>query len=179
VTDDIKPPLKAVRDGYAPAPFFFEQSNAEDGIRLVAWTGNLDQLRSLFRSIVESFSDNLELLFKTDTDSEDGQWTRFHGSVPSWKFKQAISTFDELIFRDGGSVLCVKDSRIGDYLALDQNGIFFLYSNKPIYPSIFQAHGFDMRQNELIDEKPHWNVRPKNASEDGKKFIQELGLLRV
>lgn len=176
VTDEIEPPLKASHPDYNPAPFFFVERNSEGNVRLVAWTGEIDQLRTSFRRVIDGWEDTLDVLFKTEQNPETGDWTRYYGRLSAPKFKDAIPTFDEIIFRDGGSVLCVKDARSGDYLALDQNGILFVYSNDPGFVPKFKELGFEMRKNKLIDEKAHWNVHPKNAGAKRKLFVEHLGL---
>ena len=75
---------KAVREGYSPSPFFYEQTNERSEARLVGWTGSVAQLQSLFERLTSELPNNVDILLKVRRDEpitpDSGDpWERYYG----------------------------------------------------------------------------------------------------
>ena len=168
---------KAIREGYSPNPFTFRQVS-EHGTRVVAWTGNIQQLKRGLLAALERFPDTVEILLKTETDaaSERGGWRRFLGMTDKPTLVDLASACEQLVFSDGGSILCIRRVDTGEYLALDEHGILFVYSSDTAFMRVLEQIGFERRVEALLYEAAHWHIRPPKCEEQEQWFIDRLGL---
>jgi hypothetical protein len=172
---------KAVVQGYAPRPFFFAQTSPQGSIRRVAWTGDLPQLKRLVYAILRHFTANALVLMKVGKeDVADGPvWTRYHGEAPLAKVIQAMQANERMVFQDGYTQLCVRDADTGDYIALDEHGVLYIYSDDPVFAQICTDSGLSEREEALISEHGHWRRALDNADDLQHRFISALGLQQV
>jgi hypothetical protein len=179
VTDSISP--KAYREGYAPDPFVFEERNDSGDVRFVAWTPDVARLKRLVYAILDMFPDRVEVLFKTETGAESGRdgWQRYSAESTRTAIVEATRDSEELIFHDGGSMLCVKRMDDGAYLALDEHATLFIYSDDRTYLTVCEQLGFENRVTELVSDAPHWHHRPAHCEEHEQRFIRRLALASV
>jgi len=169
---------KAVREGYAPPPFVFEERHESGDIRFVAWTPDIPQLKRTLYAVLERLPEQVEVLFKTETgggSARDG-WQRYFATADLIAVVEAIREAEELIFHDGGSMICVKDVVTGDYIALDEHATLFIYSSDRAYLMLCERLGFENRKNDLISAAGHWQVRPAHHQEQERTFIDRLNL---
>jgi hypothetical protein len=180
---DVETLPKAVREGYAPAPFFIRQEYEAGSIRWVAWTNSLPDLKSLFYHILDAFPETVEVLLKIKQPGADGvaadSWRRFHATCPVEEFAAAVRENETFAFQDGSSQLCAMCGGGGDYFALDDHGIFFLYADNEGVGKLLQRKGFEERTEELLSDAPHWHVGSSQAQEQRERFIARLGLKSV
>jgi hypothetical protein len=171
--------FKAIREDYSPAPFFFREEFEFGKHRWIAWTSSLGQLKELFYRVIQSFPDDVEILLKlqqaVQVDPNIDQWQRYHGNCHLNTLLAVIEENEGQVFTDGGSQLCVMCGGGGDYLALDEHGIFFLYADDENIPIVFAELGFECRRQKLVTEGGHWHYRP-GENEKWQPFIEQLGL---
>jgi len=179
-SDDQSP--KAVVEGYGPAPFAYAQTNDRDGsIRLVAWSGKIADLKRLVYAVLRLFSANVNVLLKVEKqDTADGPvWTRYHGEAPLAKVVQAIESNERLIFQDGYTQLCVRDADTGEYFALDEYGVLYIYSDDDRFVRACRECGFEDLAEDLISERAHWRRSLEDAADLREGFIRTLALAEV
>src|SRR5215831_3109881 len=112
---------KAARDGYSPAPFVFQERMA-GGARLVAWTGDVDQLRRLFLHLVSLLPETVDVLLKvepdlkpTSADDDDERansvddWQRYIGECPRSVLLRGMAMCDAFVFSDSRCQLLIRD----------------------------------------------------------------------
>lgn len=173
---------KAARDGYHPSPFFFSQKNTADGsLRWLAWSSVGELMERLTNDVLQRFSEDLEVLLKIEKqDTSDGPaWSRFHGAAKRTEVCAAIESVRSLIYGDGYTQLCVRDSPTGNYIALDEYGILFIYWDDENIAHICREAGFEQRQHELISARPHWRKRIPDAADLQRQLIDLLRLRAV
>jgi len=173
---------KAIREGYSPAPFFFHQEYEPGKMRWIAWTSSLPQLKELFYRAVRCFPNDVQVLLKLQqaerADPVTGPWQRYHGNCLLEKLIAVIEENEDQVFTDGGSQLCVMPGEGGDYIALDEHGIFFLYTDNEEFRNLFAELGYKDRSQELLWDAGHWHYRPGD-NEKWLPFIEQLGLQAV
>ena len=154
------PRPKAVRDGYSPPPFFFRQDYQAGNKRWVAWADSVEDLKPLFYRLLDSFTEEVEVLFKNERDdspqSTADPWQRYHGACLLKEVASAIRRHEELVFQDGGNQLCIRCADEGDYLALDEHGILFLYAEGDGFAALCRELGFEEGVRPLLYEGGHW-----------------------
>jgi hypothetical protein len=174
---------KAIREGYAPAPFFFRQAYQPRGERWVAWTSSLPDLQALFYRVLSCFPAEVEVLLKLSRDDgpahEGRSWRQFYGACDLEEVSAAVRAQEALAFVDGGSQLCVRCAGGDDYLALDEHGIFFLYAEDDGLAALCEEFGFERRAEQLLYEAGHWHYRPGQVEQGWQRFVRRLGLQEV
>jgi hypothetical protein len=168
---------KALREGYLPEPFVFRQVS-DQGVRVVAWSSDLQRLKRGVLATLERFPNAVEVLFKTQTngDGERDGWRRFVGMTDKATFIDLATTCEQLVYSDGGNTICIRRPDTGEYLALDEHGILFVYSSDPGFLKALEQVGFENRVEPLLFEAPHWHIRPPRAEELEQWFIKRLAL---
>src|SRR5688572_33426018 len=115
---------KAIREDYAPAPFFFRQEYQPGAERWVAWTDSCTDFRILFYRVLDCFPEDVDVLLKLIAENkpihENGPWRRYHGNCGRDELTHAVREQEDLVFLDGGSQICFRCAGGGDYLALDE-----------------------------------------------------------
>ena len=167
--------LKAVVDGYNPSPFYFREKY-ENGHRYVAWSNNLIQLKKVFYGIVSEFPEDIEILLKISFEDEPEKFDRYYGKINKADFLLIIKENELYVFSDGNHQLCVRNPVSGDYIALDDHDILFIYSDLNENIEILKNNEFEERKEKLILEEGHWHVRPSNSEELSDRLIKKLNL---
>jgi hypothetical protein len=174
---------KAVADGYEQGPFFYRDEHPSGAVRWVAWPGSIDGLRDLFYRVIGVFPDEVDVLLKVRQwdQGEPGEerWQRYHGTCTRDRLLEVIGEHDDLVFRDGHLQLCVMCGGGGDYLALDDHGLFFLYSEDDGFAALCRKLGWEERRGELVGQQPHFHGSSDAFDEERPRFISELGLRAV
>jgi hypothetical protein len=164
---------------YNPHPFFFRQRYS-GGFRLVAWTPELSQLKTLVYSILDTFPDSVEVLLKLREEEFSDQFSRYFGAVRRNDLVETIRRNESFVFSDGGNQLCVKRLDTDEHIALDDHGVLFVYYSKSAqFVDLCRSNGFRRKRRKLIFADGHWHIRPKDSVSLGKGIVRELGLESV
>ncbi len=181
--------IKAIVDGYNPSPFFFKVHDDED-TRIVAWTANISQLKKLFYSTLKLFPEDVDvmlLLYKkteeiADWNDERQQWNRYYGKAKRDSLTRCVRQFEKYIFCDGFNQLWVRRLDTKEYVVLDDNGIFLIYSDFHKYVDLCKRNNFEERVEKCISEVNHYHVaahywfKDKSLENAGEEFISRLNL---
>lgn len=168
---------KSVRGDYSPNPFYFIEHNEEYALsRIVAFTQDVNQLKTLFKEIIEYFPQEIDVLFKI-LDGND--FDRFHGIIEKYKLLVTLNKFEEFVFEDGSFQLCIKFPDNDEYVALDEHGVLFIYSLDEFFINKLEKNNFIARKEEMIFLKPHYHHMIKDSEIFAQKFIEELELEEV
>jgi hypothetical protein len=159
--------LKAVLQGYEPAAFYFRQSHPGGDERWVSWTPSLKMLKDTVYAILESFPDDVDVLWKHyDSEDAEGQpeWIRFCGTVAKSELIDSIRRYESFVFQDASNCLCVRRLDTDEYFALDHKGPLYIYSDSDWVPQLLARLGYENRIEKLITEGGHWSrTFPDNA----------------
>lgn len=169
---------KAIVKGYNPKPFFFKEE-ANFGSRYVAWTSDLNQLKNLVYTILQEFPEELDILFKQQKESKTDEFNRYHGYVSKILFTDILQEYELYLFSDGFHQLCVRREDTGEYIALDDHGILFIYSDSEHIAKICLNNNFENRNEKLIFKQPHWHYSPAGSEKTKDIVIQKLSLKAV
>ena len=86
---------------------------------------------------------------------------------------------EPFIFSDGAHQLCIRDMNSDEVLALDEQGILFVYSEAPHILELLERNGFENRKEELLYDVPHLHIWTQESRELAEKLIEALNLERV
>jgi len=155
--------------------FFFRQKHS-GGFRLVAWTSELPQLKRLVYSILDTFPEEVEVLLKLREKEFDDRFSRYLGPVRRDKLIETMKVKEPFVFADGGSQLCVKRLDTDEFIALDDHGILFIYSDSPQFVDLCRRKGLKRQRRALIYAHDHWHIRRKDSVRVGRGLVKALGL---
>jgi hypothetical protein len=171
---------KAFAKGYSQEPFFYLDRHPSGMVRWVAWPGSVDGLRTLFYRVIGAFPDEVDVLLKVrqwDTGAADPErWQRFHGTCTRERLLEVIGDHDDMVFRDGYLQLCVMCGGGGDYLALDDHGLFFLYTEDDGFAALCHNLGYSERRGELLGQQQHFHGSSDVFDDERPQFIGALDL---
>ncbi|MHC4742312.1 MAG: hypothetical protein ACYS8Z_10390 [Planctomycetota bacterium] len=170
--------LKAMAHGYNPEPFYYKEAG-EYGTRFVAWAGKLSQLKELVYSILEGYPEELEVLLSVNEDNHEDNsedWVRHYGDVSKYHLINFVQDNELYIFSGGDHQLCSRRYDTEEYIALDDHGVLFIYSDSEETGEICRANGFEKRHEKLILQASHCHFRPPDADTLRELLIQQLNL---
>lgn len=173
------PKPKAVREGYAPSPFFFAEEGPGGQTRLVAWTSDLTQLARLFEHLVGLLPDQVEVLMKIEREESDDSpetWDRFFGACPKSLLQTAIMKCGALIYRDSRCQLMARDPESHEYIVLDEVGVVYAYSTAEKFRQAFLAERFEEREEELVRTGPHLRRCIADGEALVRRFVEDTGV---
>jgi hypothetical protein len=174
---------KAVAEGYDPAPFFFRDEYQPGAARWVAWSGSAERLSDLFYRVIGAFPDEVDVLFKVRrwAQGEPGEerWQRYHGECSLTALVDVVGEHEGMVFRDGDIQLCVMCGGGGDYLVVDDHGLFFLYTEDDGFAALCRKLGLEERREALLGQQPHWHASSDVFEQEQEQFITRLELQAV
>jgi hypothetical protein len=176
------PKPKAVREGYAPSPFFFKEDGPRGRARLVAWTPDLAQVSRLFEHLVALLPDQVEILMKIEREEPDDSpetWDRFFGACPRSLLQTAIMKCSAFVYQDSRCQLMVRDPESREYIVLDEVGVVYVYSTAEKFRQAFLAEQFEERAEPLIRTGPHWRQRIPDGEALIRRFVAETGVHQI
>jgi len=144
---------KVVRDGYAPGAFFYPERHTA---RLVAWTGDVSQLRALVERVLDRFPRAVRVVMTIRSDQATDGWIRYDGDCDLGVVRATIAAHEECVFQDGESQLTIEANETGDRLTIDDVGVLHLPGASPDLEQLCVAAGFNKRREELIGRGGGW-----------------------
>jgi hypothetical protein len=145
---------KAVCEGYAPGPFFFAERRG-DVVRLVAWTGDVAQLRRLVDAVLDRFPARVRVALTIRSEQATDGWLRYDGDCELATVRAALAAHEEAALQDGDAQLTVE-TETGERLTLDDVGVLYLPSASAELEQACVATGFAKRREELIGRGGGW-----------------------
>jgi hypothetical protein len=146
---------KAVRDGYAPAPFFFADRRRGTP-SVVAWTADVAQLRRLVDRVLDRFPHEVRVVMTVLSDQSADGWIRYDGECTLAIVRAAIVAHEECVLQDGASQLTIEALETGERLTIDDVGIVHVAPASPELEQACVAAGFAKRKEELIARGGGW-----------------------
>ena len=182
-TTGNKSVIKAAIANFHPHDFYYFDQTTFDGTdisRFIAYTQEDEKLILLIKNILNLFSDNLEVLVKVQKNSDKkDDWNKYFCEISKSNLFKEIDKNTEYIIHDGSNQFYVKDPESGDYFALDDHGVFFIYSQNIKYEEILEVMNFERNKDIAIFEKPHSHVLLSNSDELLNKMIESFNLEEV
>jgi hypothetical protein len=166
-------PIKCAAKGFKKSPFFLIQSNGEEK-RFVASFQDGQKIKQFLILFIDQSQDELQIKICDFDDKENP--VDFEGHATKSKLKAILDKYEEVVFHDGYHDMMLRRPETGDYIAFDEHGLVFIYSQDN-YSDRLEKLGLNYKANEkLIYQFDHWHYRPANGREDLKKLIKDLGL---
>jgi hypothetical protein len=172
--------VKAWADDYRADPFYFVQTSA-DRTRIIAWSGNPDQVKNAFYALLDHFPFDVEVILKVmlSPEQNEPQWHKYHAEINLSKLTDGICKNESYVFTDGTNQFWVRNPETKEYFAFDDHGVFYIYSDSPTFPELFGSLGFQEKLMSPIYSKPHFHHRPADVKRLERNFVSDLNLEKV
>lgn len=172
--------VKAWAKEYETEPFYFIQTS-DVRKRVIAWSGNPEQVKAAFYKLLEQFPYDVEIMLKIMFSLEDKEpkWQKFRAITSRSKLEEAVQKNELYVFADGMNQLWVRNPENKEYFAFDEHGIFFVYSGSEAFPELFSSLGFQERYEEPLYARSHFHHRPSHLEYLEMKFVSDLNLEKV
>lgn len=166
-------PIKCASRDFKSSPFYLIQSNGSDK-RFVASFQDVLKIKEFLTLFIDQTLGELQIKIRDFDDKENP--VDFEGKATKTKLKTTLDNYEEVVFHDGYYDLMLRRPETGDYIAFDEHGLVFIYSNDN-YSDTLEKFGLSYKANEkLIYEFDHWHYRPANGRQDLNNLINDLGL---
>ena len=166
-------PIKCASKDFKTSPFYLIQSNGADK-RFVVSFQDAEKIKLFLSSFVEGADTELQIKIRDFDDHENP--IDFDGDVTETKFKTVLDKYEEVIFHDGYHDLMIRRPNTGDYVAFDEHGLVFIYTQENYSDKLNNLGLVYKAKEKLIYEFGHWHYRSASGREDLKNLISELGL---
>jgi hypothetical protein len=166
-------PIKCAAKDFKTSPFYLIQSNGSNK-RFVASFQDGQKIKQFLTLFIDQSLDELQIKIRDFDDKENP--IDFEGQATKSKLKPTLDKYEEVVFHDGYHDLMLRRPETGDYIAFDEHGLVFIYTQDN-YSDTLEKLGLSYKANEkLIYQFDHWHYRPANGRQDLKNLINELGL---
>lgn len=166
-------PIKCASKDFKTSPFYLIQSNGSDK-RFVASFQDGKKIKQFLTFFIDQSLGDLQIKVRDFDDKENP--IDFEGLATKSKLKPTLDKYEEVVFHDGYHDLMLRRPETGDYIAFDEHGLVFIYTQDN-YSDTLDKLGLTYKANEkLIYQFDHWHYRPANGRQDLKNLIDELGL---
>ncbi|MEP7128802.1 MAG: hypothetical protein ABI729_08040 [Chitinophagales bacterium] len=166
-------PIKCASRDFKSSPFYLIQSNGPHK-RFVASFQDAKKIKLFLSTFIDSSAAQLQIKILDFDDHENP--LVFDGQSTKAKLIDALDKYEELVFHDGYHDLMIRRPETGDYIAFDEHGLIFIYTQDN-YSDTLNKLGLAYKANEkLIYQFDHWHYRPANGKQDLKNLITELEL---
>lgn len=166
---------KAAATNYSPKPFYFVQTSPQQEVRIPCWSFDPELLAELMLKLLADFPDQVSVLtkFKPESD-EDSDWHRYHGLCSNRAVEHAIAKFRKFLLQDSSHQFLVRNPDTGEYFALDDYGILWLYPADKPREDVLTATGFENKLQELIYERGCWKRRLPDSQQRMRELVDFL-----
>lgn len=140
------------------------------------------QMHTILLKLLETFPTRVSILLKNRLSEEhpvDGWYRRWHAYAKTAQTHKAVADHSAFIFECAGYVLCLRKEDQSEYIALDEFGVLFYYTNSTIVYSLFEEAGFKFKQHDLVSDAPHYWKSFDQEEEWRDNFITQLDLEEV
>lgn len=167
-------PIKCASYEFTKSPFYVIQSNGNDR-RFIASFPDVQKIKQFLTLFIEQTLDEIQIKIADYDDAN--RPLEYEGQSSKSELQTTLEKYEDVVFHDGFHDLMLRRPETGDYIAFDDHGLVFIYTEDD-YTNILEALGLIHKPDELlIYEYNHWHYRPPNGRKDLKDLINELGLV--
>lgn len=169
---------KAYRPGFEPPPYYYVDKQ-DDYARTVAWSQDAQQMSALTYGLLNTFPSHVDILYmerRTEEHPLDGLYKRYHALLPLSRVMEMLQEHLKFVFTMSDFVLCLRKEGEEEYIALDEYGTLFYYTNSETLFAIFESNGFLRGEQPFVDDGPHYTCSHERWQEWRDQFVHDLTL---
>mgnify|MGYP001208517390 CR=1 FL=1 len=168
-------PIKAASKEFTNEPFHLIQSNGTDKRYVVSLRDKI-RIRTLLAGFINQSENDVQIKIR-DLDNPEKP-IDYSGILNKSKLHELMTKHDDVIFHNGYHDLMLRNPKTGDYVAFDEHGLIFIYTNKD-YSEILKNLEADYRADEkLIYELNHWHYCLSEGREKLAEMIKDFELIK-
>ena len=179
---DIK--SKTFSPDYNPEAFYFVEASETGEVRMPCWSNDSDSLWEIILEVLKSFPEEVGVLTKRRVETEqpgrEDEWVRFFGYCSNRVVETALSRFRKFLLRDSTHQFLFRNTETGEYLAFDDYGILWIYSEDKKFKDLLDRRGFCEKPGQpLIYDGPLWRLTAPDSADQMKELVHFLMLEEV
>ncbi|MBC7865498.1 MAG: hypothetical protein IAF38_21160, partial [Bacteroidia bacterium] len=120
-------PIKCASRDFTKDSFYLIQKNGK-GKRYVISLKDKIRIRTLLAGFINQASEEVQIKI-WDLESRENP-VGYSGTVSKKRVHQVMTRFEDAIFHNGYHDLMIRNSEKGDYIAFDEHGLIFIYTNE-------------------------------------------------
>ena len=166
-------PIKAAAKEFTNEPFYLIQSNGKDKRYVVSLSDKI-RIRTLLAGFINQSTNEIQIKIR-DLDNREKP-VEYSGMINKSKLHDLMTMHEYVIFHNGYHDLMMKNSDTGDYIAFDEHGLIFIYTNED-YSEFLEKLNAEYKPNEkLIYEFNHWHYLLPKGRERLSEMIKDFKL---
>lgn len=166
-------PIKAASKEFTTQPFYLIQSNGLDKRYVVSLRDKI-RIRTLLAGFINQSKHSVQIKMR-DLDNPN-QPVDYSGELSKSRLHELITVHEDVIFHNGYHDLMFRNPDTGDYLAFDEHGLIFIYTNED-YSEILRNFEAEYKPDEkLIYELKHWHYCLPEGQEKLAVMIKDFEL---
>jgi hypothetical protein len=166
-------PIKAASNEFNIESFYLIQSNGKDK-RCVVSLRDKVRIRTLLAGFINQAKNDIQIKIR-DYDNPENP-IEFSGSLVKSELHEHMKKHEDVIFHNGFHDLMLRIPETGDYVAFDEHGLIFIYTNQD-YSEILKNLKAEYKPNEkLIYEFNHWHYCLPKGREKLAEMIKDFEL---
>lgn len=166
-------PIKTVAKEFTNEAFYLIQSNGMDKRYVVSLRDKI-RIRTLLAGFINQSENEIQIKIR-DLDNPDNPIDYF-GLLGKLKLHELMTKHEDVIFHNGYHDLMLKNSNSGDYIAFDEHGLIFIYTNQD-YSEILKNLDAEYKPEEkLIYEFNHLHYCLPEGREKLADMIKDFAL---
>lgn len=160
-------PIKAVSKEFTNKPFYLIQSNGTYK-RFVVSLKDKVRIKTLLSGFINQSQNNVQIKLR-DLDNPKKP-IEYSGLLSKSKLHELMTIHEDVIFYNGYHDLMFRNPDSGDYLAFDEHGLIFIYTNQD-YSGVLKNLEAEYKSDEkLIYEFNHWHY----CLPEGQKKLADM-----
>lgn len=166
-------PIKAASKEYIKDSFHLIQSNGSDKRYVVSIIEKI-RIRTLLAGFINQSEDEIQIKIR-DLDNPEKP-IEYSGASSKSRLHELMTKHEDVIFHNGFHDLMLRNPDSGDYVAFDEHGLIFIYTNQD-YSEILKNLEAEYRPEEkLIYEFNHWHYCLPEGREKLADMIKDFEL---
>lgn len=165
-------PIKATSSEFNPDDYFLIQTN-EDDKRYIISSQNKEKLHKIITDFLEQINDTVQIQLVVINEEDEEQ---FFGDLNKNETLTILSKHSEVIFHHGFHDLMLRNPESGDYIAFDEHGLIFIYSNLDFRDYLNKLEIQYLPNEKIIYELNHLHYSIPNGNKLLNKLIEDLRL---
>ncbi|TRZ42207.1 hypothetical protein [Robertkochia solimangrovi] len=166
-------PIKAGSKEFTKEPFHLIQSNGMDKRYVVSLRDKV-RVRTLLTGFINQSKNDIQIKIR-DLDNPKNP-IDYSGSLGNAKLHELMTKHEDVIFHNGYHDLMIRNPDSGDYVAFDEHGLIFIYTNQD-YSEILKNLEAEYKPDEkLIYEFNHWHYCLPKGREKLADMIKDFEL---
>ncbi len=166
-------PIKAASKEFTNESFHLIQSHGVDKRYVVSLSDKI-RIRTLLAGFINQSKNEIQIKIR-DVDNPEKP-INYSGTLNKSKLHELMTKHEDVIFHNGYHDLMLRNPETGDYIAFDEHGLIFIYTNQDYSEVLKNLNAEYKPEEKLIYEYNHWHYCLPKGQEKLAEMIKDFEL---